>query len=47
LTGYLQIDLTDNGQIVLRGSRLLLDWMLHQLAADGWQVELDSIRWCG
>lgn len=47
LTGYLQIDLTSDGQIVLRGSRLLLDWMLHELAIDGWQLELDNIRWCG
>jgi hypothetical protein len=47
LNGYLQIDLTDDGQIVLRGSRLLLDWMLHELARDGWQLELDNIRWCG
>lgn len=47
LSGYLQIDLTSDGQIALRGSRLLLDWVLYELALDGWQVELESIRWCG
>ena len=46
-SGYLQLSLGADGRIALRGSRLLLDWLLQELAEDGWEIELDSIRWCG
>lgn len=45
--GYLQISLARDGTFEARGSRLLMDWLLHRLAADGWQIELDDIHWCG
>lgn len=45
--GYLQVVLTTDGRISVRGSRALTDWLLRQLASDGWQIELDQIRWCG
>lgn len=47
LAGYLQISLTEDGHISVRGTRLLVDWLLRRLAADGWHIELDSIHWCG
>lgn len=47
LAGYLQIGIAEDGRISVRGSRLLLDWFLRQLAAEGWEIELDDVRWCG
>lgn len=45
--GYLQITLNQEGKIVVRGTRILMDWLLCQLAKEGWQIEFDNIRWCG
>lgn len=45
--GYLQIFLSSDGRISLRGSRHLVDWLVTRLAHDGWQIELDEMRWCG
>ncbi|HKP52035.1 MAG TPA: hypothetical protein VJ183_05225 [Chloroflexia bacterium] len=47
LEGYLQITLGVDGRFEARGSRLLLDWLLRRLAADGWIVQFDEARWCG
>lgn len=47
LSGYLQISLSTDGKIAIRGTRSLLEWLLRRLADDGWQIELDSVRWCG
>lgn len=47
LEGYLQISLTKDGRLSLRGSRLFVEWFLQQLAAKGWVVEFDNLRWCG
>jgi len=47
LEGYLQIAIAEDGRIAVRGSRLLLDWFLRRLAAEGWELELDDLHWCG
>lgn len=47
LEGYLQISLTPEGEITVRGTRLLLEWLLQNLAEEGWQIQLESVRWCG
>lgn len=45
--GYLQISLSNDGTIQVRGTRHLFDWFLQRLAADGWRVDFDEIHWCG
>lgn len=47
LEGYLQITVSTEGHLVLRGTRSLVEWLLPHLAREGWQIELDSLRWCG
>ena len=47
LEGYVAITLDAAGGINLRGSRVMLAWLLEQLAARGWHIDLDQIRWCG
>lgn len=45
--GYLQISLTTQGTIQIRGTRTLVPWLLRKLAQDGWYVVLEHLRWCG
>jgi hypothetical protein len=47
LRGYLQITFGRDGTVALRGSRLLCAWLLRELAAQGWVIDLDNIHWCG
>jgi len=47
LAGYIQISLDADGKLTLRGSRALVDWLLAELAAEGWILDLDSLSWCG
>jgi hypothetical protein len=46
-SGYVQITLTTEGRIALRGSRQMLEWLLRELTEEGWKLELDDLRWCG
>lgn len=45
--GYLQVSIGKDGTLAVRGTRALLEWFLHQLAAEGWQIAFDDIHWCG
>jgi hypothetical protein len=47
LQGYLQISLSGNGTLQVRGTRSLMDWLSKELANDGWCVHFEDIRWCG
>ena len=46
-SGYVQLSFCADGRVAFRGSRRLLDWLLQELAEDGWEIELDTMRWCG
>lgn len=45
--GYLQISLTTQGTMQIRGTRTLVPWLLRELVQDGWCVVLEHPRWCG
>ena len=46
-SGYVQLSFSVDGRVAFRGSRRLLDWLLQELAEEGWEIELDTMRWCG
>lgn len=45
--GYLQVSLTNEGMIQVRGTRSLMNWLIQELAKDGWCVNFENSRWCG
>lgn len=45
--GYLQISLDADGHITLRGTRMLVAWLLNRMTSEGWQIEVDPMTWCG
>lgn len=47
MDGYVAITLSSAGNISVRGSQAMLTWLLARLAAKGWYIQLDQIRWCG
>lgn len=45
--GYLQISLNQQGQIEMRGTRGYVEWLVSELIQQGWNLEMDNLRWCG
>lgn len=45
--GYLQISITHQGQLEMRGTRGYVEWLLFELTQRGWSLEMDNLRWCG
>jgi hypothetical protein len=47
LQGYVQVSISKEGRIAVRGSRQMFDWFLRRLAAEGWLIDLEDVHWCG